>query len=191
MLQAAKGCTPGGIPGGGEQFLTNIERFIPKLTQRNNDLGFRFVAGQRPTPNAKGVIPTTMEWARRLTKEDMDVLVGKAPYSEAVPNVDAGFTEADLKDPQRREAIFKVIRERLAKAQKARPIGYLVRHAPKKDIDDLRHLAGHLQAGLFITKFRKIFTTGEMSDDLVMVPARLGDEEDTSEYTEQLPTSPP
>jgi hypothetical protein len=84
-----------------------------------------------------------------------------------------------------------VIRERLAKAQKERPIGYLVRRAPKKEVDDERHLAGPLQAGLFTTKFRETFTRGEMDDDSVMVPAKMGNEEDTSEYTEQLPTSPP
>ena len=32
---------------------------------------------------------------------------------------------------------------------------------------------------------------GEMNGDLVMLPARMGNEEDTSEYTETLPVSPP
>jgi hypothetical protein len=50
---------------------------------------------------------------------------------------------------------------------------------------------GHLQVGLFITKFRKIFTRDEMNDDLLLVPARLGDQDDNSEYEEILPTSPP
>jgi len=31
----------------------------------------------------------------------------------------------------------------------------------------------HLDAGAFITKFRKIFLRNEMNDDLVLVPARL------------------
>jgi hypothetical protein len=35
-----------------------------------------------------------------------------------------------LKDPQRAEAIYKVIRARLAKAQRERPFGYLVRERP-------------------------------------------------------------
>src|SRR5262249_25629674 len=131
------------------------------------------------------------EWARRLTKEDLDILSGKAPYSEQIPNVDEGFTQADLKDPQRREAVFKIIRARLEKARQSHPIGYLVRHVPEEDVRGLRTLTGHLQAGLFVTKFRHIFTRGEMNDDLLLVPARLGNEEDTSEYTEQLPSSPP
>jgi hypothetical protein len=48
-----------------------------------------------------------------------------------------------------------------------------------------------IRAGLFITKFRKTFTRDEMNDDLLLVPARLGDQEDSSEYVELLPTSPP
>ena len=46
-------------------------------------------------------------------------------------------------------------------------------------------------AGLFITKFRKMFTRDEMAEDLVMVPARVGEQEDNSEYEEILPVSPP
>src|SRR5262249_36174929 len=159
--------------------------------QRNSILGFNFTPGQRPQPNAKGITPTTMEWARRLTKEDIDILTGKALYGEKVPDVDEGFTQADLKDAQKREAVFKIIRARLDKASKGHPIGYLVRHVPEEDVRGLRTLTGHLQVGWFVTKFRHIFTRGEMNDDLLLVPARLGDQEDTSEYTEQLPTSPP
>jgi hypothetical protein len=191
MLQSAMGCTPGGIKGGGEEWLKAANPQIPGILQRNNLLGFQFVPGQRPRPNAKGVTPTTMEWARRLTKEDMDILTGKTSYSEQLPNVDEGFTQADLKDQQKRQAIFKIIQARLEKARQSHPFGYLVRHVPEEDIAKLRTLTGHVQAGLFVTKFRHIFTRGEMNDDLVMVPARLGDQEDTSEYTEQLPTSPP
>src|SRR6202007_1249919 len=105
--------------------------------------------------------------------------------------VDEGFTRADLKDPQRAEAIYKVIRARLAKSQKDRPIGYLVRHAPADDVKDLQQLGGHLQENLFITKFRKIFCRDEMNDDLYIVPARYNGAEDSSEYEEVLPSSPP
>jgi hypothetical protein len=191
MLQAGTGCTPGGIKGGGEEWVKSVQSQIPALLQRNNLLGFRFIPGQRPQPNAKGVTPTTMEWARRLTKEDIDILTGKAPYSEKVPNVDEGFTQADLKDPQKAQAVFKIIQARLDKSNKSHPFGYAVRHVPKEDIDQLRSLMGHLQTGLFITKFRHIFTRGEMNGDLVMLPARMGDQEDSSEYTETLPVSPP
>jgi hypothetical protein len=45
--------------------------------------------------------------------------------------------------------------------------------------------------GQFVTKIRKTFTKGEMDDDLLIVPARLGSAADHSEYTEVLPTSPP
>ena len=191
MLQAARGCTPGGIPGGGEDWLVKIQNQIPQILNRNNQLGFRFVAGQRPQPNAKGIIPTTMEWCRKLTNEDIQILTGKAEYSQTVPNPDEGFTEADTKDPKRREAIFKIIRERLNQSREEAPLGYLVRHAPKEDISELMHLAGHLQAGMFITKFRKTFTRDEMNNDLLIVPAQRGGQKDQSEYTESLPVSPP
>jgi hypothetical protein len=191
MLQTASGCTPGGLPGRGADWLAAINAQLPGLLNKARDLGFVFQPGQRPQPNAKGRIPTTMEWARKLTADDMKLVQGKGAYSEKVPNVDEGFTQADLKDPKRREAIYKVISERLAKCQKERPLGYLVRHAPDEDIRLLRELAGHIQTGLFITKFRKTFTRDEMNEDLPIVPARLGDQEDNSEYEEILPTSPP
>jgi hypothetical protein len=191
MLQAASGCTPGGLPGHGGDWLKAINDQIPDLLKRGQGLGFNFVSGQRPQPNKKGHIPTTMEWARKLTADDLKVLTGKAPYSEKVPNVDEGFTQADVKDPQRAQAIFKVIQARLAKARQERPIGYLVRHVPDEDVRRLRELSGHLHAGLFITKFRKIFARDEMNDDLELVAARLGQNEDNSEYEEILPTSPP
>ena len=190
MLQGAIGCS-GGIPGRGQDWLDTAKGQIPTFLQRANQLGFRFIAGQRPQPNAKGHIPTTMEWARKLTKDDVSVLMGQAPYSEKVPDPDEGFTLADAKDKERAKAIAKVIRARLAKAHKERPIGYLVREAPANDVRDLQQLAGHLSADWFITKFRKIFARDEMNDDLLIVPARYNGAEDISEYEEMLPSSPP
>jgi hypothetical protein len=190
MIQQASGCS-GAVEGGGSQWLKTFQPQVQPLMTRAQELGFRFMAGQRPAPGKEGRIPTTMEWARKLTKSDINVLAGKAPYGEKVPDVDAGFTAADIKDPERAKAIAKVIRERLSKAQKDRPFGYLVRHAPAKDVEDLQQLTGHLGEGLFITKFRKLFTRGEMNDDLLIVPARYNDAEDRSEYDEIFPTSPP
>jgi hypothetical protein len=66
-----------------------------------------------------------------------------------------------------------------------------VREPPAEDLRQLQQLAGHVQAGLFITKFRKVFTRGEMNDDLELIPATRGGSEDRSEYQETLPTSPP
>ncbi len=191
MLQAASGCTPGGLPGKGADWLKAIEQQLPQLLKRGQDLGFTFMAGRRPLPNKQGHIPTTMEWARRLTDNDIKMLRGDAPYSEKVPDVDEGFTQADMKDQKRAQAVIKVIQARLQKAHKDRPLGYLVRHAPSEDVRRLQELTGHVQAGLFVTKFRKLFTRGEMNDDLVIVPARVGEHEDSSEYEEILPTSPP
>jgi hypothetical protein len=190
MLQAATGCA-GGLPGGGQQWLDNFKAQVPPLLARANNLNFRFQPGQRPQPNAKGHIPTTMEWARKLSADDVKVLRGEAPFGEKVPDVDEGFTQADLKDPQRAQAIYKVIQARLAKCNKDRPIGYLVREAPADEVRNLQQLVGHLQASLFITKFRKTFARDEMNDDLLIVPARYNGVEDNSEYEEILPSSPP
>jgi hypothetical protein len=66
-----------------------------------------------------------------------------------------------------------------------------VREAPAEDLKQLKILTGHLKEGQFVTKFRKTFTKAEMDDDLLIVPARLGQAEDRSEYEEILPTSPP
>jgi hypothetical protein len=191
MLQAGSGCMPSGLPGRGGEWLKAFNNQIPALLQRCAELDYRYVQGQRPQPNKRGHIPTTMEWARKLSEGDIKVLAGKAPYSEKLPDVDEGFTQADLKDPQRQQAVIKVIQSRLQKARQDRPLGYLVREAPADDVRNLQQLAGHLQAGLFITKFRKIFARDEMNDDLVMVPARYNDAEDESEYEELLPVSPP
>src|SRR5437870_5055652 len=113
MLQAASGCTPGGLPGRGGDWLKAIEGQTPVLLQRARDLGFNFISGQRPQPNQKGHIATTMEWARKLSADDLKVLKSEAPFSEKVPNVDEGFTQADMKDPKKAEAIVKVIQNRL------------------------------------------------------------------------------
>jgi hypothetical protein len=191
MLQAASGCTPGGLPGKGGDWLAALGKQSAPLLARAQTLDFRFVANQRPTPNKRGHTPTTMEWARKLTKDDVGILAGKTPYSEKAPNVDEGFTKADLKDPARAEAIYKVIRGRLAKCEKDRPFGYLVREAPADDVKNLQQLSGHLADGLFITKFRKVFARDEMNDDLTLIPARYNDVEDRSEYEELLPVSPP
>ncbi|MGF1579437.1 MAG: DUF2330 domain-containing protein [Gemmataceae bacterium] len=191
MLQAASGCMPQGIPGRGGDWLAAVKDQIPGLVQLNDKLGFRYFPGQRPRPNRKGHIPTTMEWAKKLTKRDIDVLTGKAPYSEKVPDVDRGFTQADVQNPKTRGKVLDTIRKRLAECAKTHPHGYQVREAPKKDIQELRHLAGHLQAGSWIIKFRKIFQKDEMNDDLTLVPAKLGGQKDTSEYTQTLPVSPP
>ena len=67
----------------------------------------------------------------------------------------------------------------------------MVRSAPEADLKQMRILVGHMKEGQFVTKLRKSFTKDEMNDDLTIVPAKLGQAEDTSEYEEILPTSPP
>ena len=190
MLKGAIGCS-GGLPGKGQNWLDTFKKQTPALLARAQELDFCFVPGQRASPNKRGHIPTTIEWARKLSTSDIGILVGKAPHSEKVPNVDQGFTRDDLKDPRRAEAIYKVIRARLAWTQKERPIGYLVREAPAEEVKNLQQLVGHLRESLFVTKFRKTFARDEMNDDLLIVPARYNGKEDKSEYEEMLPSSPP
>jgi hypothetical protein len=197
MLQNARGWYQKGIfgthelPGKADDWLNAAKDEIPALLQKGQQLGFNFVSGQRPQPNAQGRIATTLEWARELTADDVKLLKGQATYSEKLPDPDAGYTEADVKDPKKAEDVFKVIRERLDKDRKERPGGYLVREAPEKDVQGLKILSGHLKEKQFVTKIRKTFTKGEMDDDLLIVPAKLGQAEDHSEYDEVLPTSPP
>jgi hypothetical protein len=197
MLQNARGWYAKGIfgthelPGQADDWLNAIQAQAPALLQKGQELGFNFVSGQRPQPNKQGRIATTLEWARRLTADDLKVLKGQAAYSEKLPDPDEGFSPADVKDEKKAQAVYKVIQERLAKYQKERPGGYLVREAPSDDLKQLKILVGHLKEGQFVTKFRKTFTKGEMEEDLLIVPAKLGSAEDHSEYQEILPTSPP
>jgi Uncharacterized protein conserved in bacteria (DUF2330) len=197
MLQNAQGWYAKGIfgthdlPGQADDWIKAIQPKIPDLLRRGQELGFSYNWGQRPQPNAKGHVATTLEWAKKLTKDDIGVLKGEVAYSETMPDPDAGFTADDTKDPMRAEKVYAEIRRRLAKYQKERPAGYLVRDVPPEDVKALKQLLGHLQEGQFVTKFRKVFAKDEMADDLTIIPARLGDAEDRSEYTEALPTSPP
>jgi hypothetical protein len=190
MLQAAGG-RAGGLSDKGADWLEAVKTQAPALLQRGRELGFQFIPGQRPRPNKQGRTPTTLEWARRLTAQDLKIVRGEAPYSAKLPDVDDGFTSADLKDPQKADAVSSIIRRRLARARQERPQGFLVRHATAEDVEGLRQLDGHLRPHLFVTRFRKSFTRDEMSDDLQLVPARLGQAEDASEYAEALPCTSP
>jgi hypothetical protein len=197
MLQNARGWYSKGIfgrnelPGKADDWLKAIKDQVNDLNQKGRDLGFAFQSGQRPRPNKQGRIATTLEWAGKLTAEDLKLFKGEGTYSDSLPDVDEGFSAADIKDPQKAQAVYKVIRERMDKFRKEHPGGYLVRQAPRADIKQLKVLAGHLKEGKFLTKFRKTFTKGEMNDDLLLVPAKLGEAVDHSEYQEILPTSPP
>jgi hypothetical protein len=179
------------LPDKGDDWLKACAAQSPALLKRGEELGFEFVRGQRPEPNSQGRIPTTLEWAKRLTADDVRLLKAEAPFSETLPDIDEGFTQADLKDTAKAATIYKAIDERLEKHRNQRPGGYLVREAPAVEVKQLKTLVGYLKEGQFLTKFRKIFTKGEMEDDLLIVPAGLGLAEDQSEYEEALPTSPP
>ncbi|HYT89485.1 MAG TPA: hypothetical protein VEL76_12335, partial [Gemmataceae bacterium] len=146
--------------GGAGAWLNAANDEIPALMRRADLLDFHFVRGKRPEANRFGRFATTMEWARRLTERDIDILTGKVPYSDTMPNIDEGFAEQDLTDPQKRIEAMRTIRERMFQAVKEKKGPYWVREVPADDVKGLQHLAGHVRVGMFITKFRKIFTRG-------------------------------
>ena len=129
MIQNARGWYSKGIfgmndlPGKADDWLKALGDDAKGLMQKGQQLGFNFVSGQRPQPNAKGHIATTLEWARKLTADDIKVLKGQRVYSEKVPDVDEGFSQADLKDPKKAEAIYKVIRSGWPSARRPIPAG--------------------------------------------------------------------
>lgn len=191
LLQSSRGCTSGALPGRGDAWLKAAKAEMPGIEKRNHALDFSFSGGTRPAPNKQGRTPTMLEWAKKLAALDIAMLQGQAMYTETVPDPDFGFTKRDLQDPKRAAAVRKTIQQRLNAYQRFRPNGFFVREAPAHDIKNLKVLLGHLEAGAFIIKFRKMFCRDEMNEDLLLMPARLGDNEDASEYWEMLPTSPP
>jgi hypothetical protein len=179
------------LPGKADYWLKAIGQGKKALIKKGERLGFNFTNGRRPRPNRKGHTPTTLEWAKRLTAQDIRLLKGTTLFSEKVPDVDEGFTLEDVTGGKAAILVTKVIQARLAKCHMEHPAGYLVREAPVKDMKQLKILAGHLKEGQFLTKLRKTFATDEMNDDLLIVPAKVGQAMDKSEYEEMLPTSPP
>src|SRR5262249_55312300 len=124
MLRTAKSPKLRSLPGKADEWLSAIEAQIPDLLRRGQQLGFGFTAKKRPQPNAQGRVPTTMEWAKRLTDTDIQVLRGQAPYSEKLPDIDAGLTKDDLDTPEKYKETLATIRERMLKARQDRPGGY-------------------------------------------------------------------
>ena len=137
MLQNAQGWYAKGIfgtndlPGKADDWLKAIEQRHPRPAPEGQRA--RLHLRQRPAaqPNKDGRIATTLEWAKKLTADDIKVLKGEAPFGEKVPDADEGFTQADVKDPKKAEAVYKVIRSGWSRVQKERPGGYLVREAPR------------------------------------------------------------
>ena len=65
---------------------------------------------------------------------------------------------------------------------------YPNRDAPAEDVKGLARLKGHLQGGMWLTKFRKSFRKDEMTQDLDLEPVSDSDQQ---EYVRLFPTSPP
>lgn len=183
-------------------FLSSLKGKEQDILKRAGELGFTFQFDggdmpfrrpfirpqpvDRPKAQKSDKTPTTLEWAKKLTDEDIQVVAGTTSFSENVPDPDDGFTQADLRDPRMQQAVFKVIQQRMAKFQKDRPRGYLVRKASAEDLKTLPLLKGHLQSGMYLTKFQRSFNKDEMNEDLEMVEAKVANVADTSEHEEIL-----
>ena len=177
---------PGELTQKNREWLKQAQPAAAGLIKRGQELGFHFQLHQPIKPNKDGRTATTLEWAKRVTNDDIQILAGTRPYTETVPDPDDGFTQADMRDPQRAIAIQKIITHRLAKSQQDQPRGYLVREAKKEDLKPLPILKGHVQPDQYLTKFRHVFTRAEMNEDLVLVRATVGDLADLSEHEEVL-----
>jgi hypothetical protein len=171
-----------------KKWLTSVRDRAPNLIKRGQELGFTFALGQELPVNKKGHKPTSLEWSKKLTADDIAIICGDRPYNEEAPDPDWGFTAQDLRDPQRAAAVMKVISFRVNKYNQAKPRGYLVRNASTEEVQSLPILKGHVQEGQYLTKFYHTFTRDEMNEDLVMVPAKAGNVEDRSEHEELFRT---
>lgn len=65
---------------------------------------------------------------------------------------------------------------------------YPNRKAPWKDVKGLTRLKGHLQKGKWLTKFRRVLSKNEMTDDMVLASVK---NENQQTYVRIMPTSPP
>jgi hypothetical protein len=95
---------------------------------------------------------------------------------------------SDGREPATLEWAKKIRPKDIAVLEGTRPYN---RQAPPEDVRKLKLLLGHVQRGMFITKIRKVFTKGEMFQDLEFVRAKVAGSEDDIQYFSMLPTSPP
>lgn len=186
QIQSAMG--PDELTETNRRWLKKIETPLPALLRHAQELGFMFQLNQPPQPNKQGRMPSTLDWAKRITAEDIGLLAGTRPFSEKVPDPDDGFNALDMRDPARAAAITKVIERRLQQFQKDRPRGYLARETSKEDLATLPLLKSHVREGQFLTRFNRSFTRQEMNDDLVLVQAKVDRFDDDSEHEEVLRT---
>ena len=177
-------------------WMKKIQPATQGILERGNKLGFNiqvqdgrpFQVGPDGRPPAKDSRQaSTLEWAKRITDGDVQVLTGPAPIAIPSPIPMTASPSPTWRDPQRAAAITKIVNHRLAKFQKEQPRGYLVRDGSKEDVKLMPILKGHVQSGQYITKIRHTFTA-RTNDDLVLVPAKVGEVADVSEHEEVLRT---
>jgi len=111
--------------------------------------------------------------------------------------VEPKLAETTAKAQELQRARRTLTRLEYAKKLTAEDIGVLDgttkfdREAPAEAVQNLKILKGHLRAGLYLTKCRKVFQKDEMKDDLLFVEASFNGKPDSMEYERILPTSPP
>ena len=170
---------------------------------------------QRKKGLVPGYDTTKLEWAHRIGAPDAKVLqnprrhwgqLGFPDLPKGARRVSWAEFEADAPGAAKGVGNPDWVTQRLAsmKTQYTPDKGALVaqkeegegtvwywfprREAPDEDVAALGQLKGHLEEGLFLTKFRKVFQKGEMVTDLEVVPA---DPRYRTEYLRILPQSPP
>jgi hypothetical protein len=186
FLKSVQADWPRGVlPGKGHEWLKIVQGEIPAILSRGAELGFVYAQG-RPTANKLGRVLTRLEWAKRLTDADIEVLKGTVAPSETVPDLDEGFTDADLRQPQRAEAIRRVIQKRRAALLKEHPEGFIQRDLSAADAAGLKALTPFLKPGVFVTRLRAGLSRDELKGDLLLKPAQWGAQLDQSEYDERL-----
>ena len=125
----------------------------------------------------------------KLSKSETEWMGLVAPLLEGLQADLARIaTEHPGTQPTRLEWAKKLGADDLRIATGEAPFG---RESPPEAVAKMKFLAGHLQEGQYLTKFRRVFAKDEMTDDLVIVAAEIAGQADTIPYDEILPTSPP
>jgi uncharacterized protein DUF2330 len=116
----------------------------------------------------------------------------KGVVEPALPDLQARMQEEMRKDPRWQPTRLEWARK-LDKTDMGMLDGTVKfdRQADAEAVRQLKILRGHLREGQWVTKVRKVFRRGEMTEDLVFHRALLAERPDGMEYSYILPTSPP
>jgi len=152
-------------------------------------------------------VDMTGNWSYQLSWPTMwRQAIGFAVPEKVTPQEKAwqGVVDSSLPDLQQRlnaentrDGSWQPARLEWARKLNAQDMGMLDgtvkfdRQAEPAAVEQLKVLRGHLKQGQWVTKLRKVFRKGEMTQDIELVPATLAGKKDEMEYAYILPTSPP